>query len=154
MALGQVMHVQCMCSTFSYVVLVHDERFWRELEWVCFTKNGEFWSRSSPFAFEQATLSVLLQWTIWRSFDTLSVLWKKPFGSSLQFRCLPVPWERIAVLVSSVLCLPLPILLASPQWRCCPSKGQRCFIFYFAVVYRKSLICCCFDPSSPFPFSL
>lgn len=92
--------------------------------------------------FGQATQNVLLQWMIWRSFDTLSVLWKKPCDSSLQFPCLPVPWQRIAVLVSGILfclCLPLPFLPAS-QWRCFPSKEQGFLfcIFYCESVYRKS----------------
>lgn len=92
--------------------------------------------------FGQATQNVLLQWMIWRSFDTLSVLWKKPCDSSLQFPCLPVQWQRIAVLVSGILfclCLPLPFLPAS-QWRCFPSKEQGFLfcIFYCESVYRKS----------------
>ena len=33
------------------------------------------------------------------------------------------------------------------------SQGQGFSFFYCEAVYRKSLIYCCFDPSSPFPFS-
>lgn len=105
------------------------------------------------FVFGQMMLNVLLQWMIWRIFDTLNVLWKKLFVSTLQFPCLPAPWERIAALVSGILCLPLSLVLAFLQRRYFPRKGQHCFIFYCSLVYRKSLVCCCFD-SSPFLSSL